>query len=437
MGGRGGGFGPGTGRSEGLVGAGGAARAACCPAGARAAQGQRDTGGSGDEGTSRRHRWHVASQGVGVGPRGTRDRGGLQSPVAGEGLTGQRWEPQIRPRWEQRAEGGGSGPPPSRHILSCDRCPGNLYPPLPERPDEHPGTAAAPCQEQPAWHSPHARTPPSPAPHTPLSSPDPQPPGVPRDARPSPGPEEGQRCCRCCRHGGEGLWCEAGGSFKGPAPAPALLWHLSPGDPTKTTPPAPTLPRCQPRQARTKPAPRPLRPRGASVPPGPRGTQSPSRWPPAQTGMVTGGKAPTKGLGGHNLSRGWQLGGGTLAWLRGDGQHRSGVETLPRRVSGERGFNRGLVRSKLLGGVWAAGARGPPAPVTLVYVRRGGGLDGIPGAAAGVVTPMCSGRPRTQQMAPRCSWVLLNLTGAWQGEGAARATEGGEKFPAQFDTDVC
>lgn len=237
--------------------------------------------------------------------------GGSPVPRGRRGVNGAEvGAPNPAPVGTKSRGGGGSGPPPSRHILSCDRCPGNLYPPLPERPDEHPGTAAAPCQEQPAWHSPHARTPPSPAPHTPLSSPDPQPPGVPRDARPSPGPEEGQRCCRCCRHGGEGLWCEAGGSFKGPAPAPALLWHLSPGDPTKTTPPAPTLPRCQPRQARTKPAPRPLRPRGASVPPGPLGTQSPSRWPPAQTGMVTGGKAPTKGLGGHNLSRGWQLGGG-------------------------------------------------------------------------------------------------------------------------------
>lgn len=69
----------------------------------------------------------------------------------------------------------------------------------------------------------------------------------------------------------------------------------------------------------------------------------------------------------------------------------------------------------------------------------------FPGLRPRVVTPMCSGRPRAQQMAPRCSWVLLNLTGArWQGEGAAGRGEGaagswggGVKFPAQFDTDVC
>lgn len=42
-----------------------------------------------------------------------------------------------------------------------------------------------------------------------------------------------------------------------------------------------------------------------------------------------------------------------------------------------------------------------------------------------------------QQMAPRCSWVLLNLTGAWQGEGGGLWKEGGGTFPAQFDTDVC
>ncbi|PKK17512.1 growth/differentiation factor 11 [Columba livia] len=39
-----------------------------------------------------------------------------------------------------------------------------------------------------------------------------------------------------------------------------------------------------------------------------------------------------------------------------------------------------------------------------------GERDGIRGAAPGVVTPMCSGRPRAQQMAPRCSWGPLNLT---------------------------
>lgn len=57
------------------------------------------------------------------------------------------------------------------------------------------------------------------------------------------------------------------------------------------------------------------------------------------------------------LGRGWGSAGGTC----------SGP------VPGERGFNRGLVHSKLLGGVCAASARGPPAPVTLVYVSRGGG----------------------------------------------------------------
>lgn len=60
--------------------------------------GQRDRGGC----------WHAAPRGV----TGRLDVGGGLPPAAGEGLTGQRWEPQIRPRWEQRAKGGlGAAPP--------------------------------------------------------------------------------------------------------------------------------------------------------------------------------------------------------------------------------------------------------------------------------------------------------------------------------------
>lgn len=51
--------------------------------------------------------------------------------------------------------GGGSGPPPSWQILSCDRCPGNLYPPLPQRRAEHPGTAEPRARSSAAWQSRH------------------------------------------------------------------------------------------------------------------------------------------------------------------------------------------------------------------------------------------------------------------------------------------
>uniref|UniRef100_A0A8B9CMD4 Growth differentiation factor 11 n=3 Tax=Anatidae TaxID=8830 RepID=A0A8B9CMD4_9AVES len=86
--------------------------------------------------------WPAAGPwGVPGAPRRARGYGGILG-------RGSPKSCRVPPQREQRAGRGARGRPPSWHILSCDRCPGNLYPPLPQRRAEHPGTAAAPCQEQ-------------------------------------------------------------------------------------------------------------------------------------------------------------------------------------------------------------------------------------------------------------------------------------------------